>query len=225
MATETLHFEDVASANVYIRVFNDAGQVLDFADDTFKAIASATTPYLAATAKADMAGTGRSGYVAALDLSKLNSTGDPKHFVAKFYKHSSSPANTDNPVSDGVDLWVQFSELTVVGGEPVYGFVTCSVTSTAGSTANITAFLLWRGALVTLGSATASITVREAGSGSDLFTVTQADKIGATAVINNRMELTKASPNFTADRQYAVSGTITVNSVALALQATQVTFG
>lgn len=224
MATAYLHFEDVASSSLYIRVYNDSGQVLDFSDDTFKALASCTTPYLAATEKADMAGTGRSGYVAALDLSKLNSTGAATHFVAKWFDNG-TPADTDNPISEAADLWVQFSQQVPPGGEPVFGLVHVSVTSTAGDTAHISAWLIWRGALVSLSGATCSLTLRELGSAANLFTVTEADKLGATAVINNRLELVKASPGFTTDRMYAVTGTITVGGVAFSVEATQLVLG
>lgn len=100
-----------------------------------------------------------------------------------------------------------------------------SVKSTAGSTAQLTTWMEVAGKKVPLAtldaSATCSIAVREHGSGVNLFT-----KSGVAANITNSMfEVEQSSPGFTDDRQYELTATITLNSVAYSTTHSRVVIG
>ena len=135
-----------AGADVYFRIFNDSGQVFDFSDLAFKALASATTPYIAATERADMDGTGFSAYQATLNLAQINGTPTSKHYTLKAYNNA-APADTDVAVSDALDVVVQLGEL---GEGELIGQAEVSVKSTAGTTAQAKAWLERNGRKVTL---------------------------------------------------------------------------
>lgn len=207
MASETFAFEYTSSANIYFRLFNMAGQVFDFADNTFKALAGATTPYVAATERADMAGTGRSGYTAAVNLTNVNKTGAATRYVLKAYNNV-TPADADNPVSGALDITVQFGKL---GEREVVAQAQLNVKSTAGSTAQLAVWLEHGGQKVDIdtvdAACTASVVVREHGSGSNLFT----KAFVAADLKNDAFEAEQASPNFTDDREYQVQASVTEN--------------
>lgn len=206
MATETFSTEYDASANLYLRLFDETGQVFDFNDNTFKALASATTPYAAATERADMAGTGRSGYTVAVNLANVWGAGNPKRLVAKFYDNA-APADADAPVSEPLGLTVQFGQL----GE---GHLVChaevAVKSTAGSTAQLSVWLERNGQTVDIdgadASASATLTLTEH-DGLELFS-----KSFVAADINDDVfEAEQATPSFTDDRIYRAKIEITEN--------------
>jgi hypothetical protein len=206
--TETFTFDRyVAGSSLYARVFNAAGQVFDFSDNTFKALAGATTPYVAATEHADLDGTGYSGYSVAIDLDLLNPSGSRSRFALKFYDNA-TPAAADQAVSGAKGFTIQFGEL---GERDVVPQVELSVKSTEGLAAQLSAWLEHGGRKVAIGSvdaaATASITVREHGSGVDLFTLA----FTAADLNNDVFEKEQATPGFTDDRQYEVEVSITEN--------------
>lgn len=100
-----------------------------------------------------------------------------------------------------------------------------SVKSTAGSTAQLTAWMEVAGTRVPVttidAAATCGFVVREHGSGSNLFT-----KSGAASDVTNSMfEVEQASPAFTDDRQYELTATITLNSVAYSTTHSRVVIG
>jgi|GEM_PF-4449212 len=164
------------------------------------------TPYKTAVERVDMAGTGRSGYTVAVDLANLNATINAIDYLLKFYDNV-APASADNPISDGGAITVQYSEL---GEFEVLVQSEISVTSTAGSIAHVLLWLMWKGQKVVLNAAdTCSITLTEVGAGVVTFTLTEADKIGANAIVNNAFELQKNTPGFPDDRQFVISASIT----------------
>lgn len=168
MSTETFSFEHIAGANLYVRLFDITdGKVFDFDDNTFKTLASATTPYKTATERADMAGTGRSGYTASINLSNVNDTGEIQRFELKVYNNA-TPADADNPVGDPLSVTVQFGK---AGERDVVAQGELSVKSTLGDTAQITAWLEHAGQKISIQS-----------NGGTIFTADSAtDKLTATA--------------------------------------------
>lgn len=210
MTTETFHVEYAAEADVYFRLFNDVGQVLDFSDFTFKALAGATTPYVAATERADMAGTDRSGYTAAIDLGDVNPTGAVERYVLKAYA-AAVPAATDNPIAAPLPVTVQFGRL---GEGDVVAQAEFSVKSTAGLELQLTAWLECRGEPIDIASvdavATCQITLREHGSA--VATVTA--NATAADIIDGRFEFIFETPNLVDDRQYHLKVTINENGNA-----------
>lgn len=135
--------EYTASATVFFRLFNSSGQAFDFDDNTFKALASCTTPYVAATERADMGGTSKSCYQASINLANVNDTGAIGRYTLKAYEQAGgSPADSDAAISGGLALTVQFGEL---GEREVVAQAEISVKSTAGSTCQVSAWLEWGG--------------------------------------------------------------------------------
>ena len=227
MATEYFYLEEASgkSGTFYIRIFDTAGNVFDFNDNTFKALGSATTPYKRPTERTDVSGTGRSGYFTDVNLSNVNANLDARAYVVQWYDNA-TPASGDNPVSGAPkeNLFVQLGE-RVDRAEMVDVRMHMSVNSTAGNEAHVSLWALFRGKLVSLSGATCSLTVKEAGGTVALFTLTQTDKLGSNAINDNRFELKKATPGFTADRQYRLSGTITINSVSVTGEHCQTVIG
>jgi hypothetical protein len=139
------------SLNIFFRVWDTSGNVFDFSDNTFKAIGGATTPYVAATERTAMGGTGKSGYQASIDLALLNNTALAKRYILKAYTRAGgSPADTDAAISealiiDGGLIVVQAGEL---GEAPVIVQVELSVKSTAGSTGQVSCWLERNGRLL-----------------------------------------------------------------------------
>ena len=135
--------EYTASATVFFRLFNSTGQAFDFDDNTFKALASCTTPYVAATERADMGGTGKSCYQASVNLANVNDTGAIGRYTLRAYEQAGgSPADSDAAISGGLALTVQFGEL---GEREIVAQAEISVKSTAGSTCQVSAWLEWGG--------------------------------------------------------------------------------
>lgn len=209
MATKTLFCQHTASATVYASVWNAAGQVLDFNDNTFKTLGSATTPGLALTERSDAGGTGKSLYTGALDLADVNALQDVLSVAISFYVQAGgSPApSTDATIGDPELLDVRFGD---VAGDVTVEFE-INVKSTAGLAAQISAWLVHRGAKVALedvdATPTISVVVREHASGVALFTATG----DVDDVYDDRFEIEQATPGFTDDRQYAAEPSIDLN--------------
>lgn len=216
MATETLAKAYTESLNIYFAIWNKAGQVLDFADSTFKALsAPPTTPYVAATERDDVGGTGKSLYVADVDLDDVNAGAALTQAVAIAYQRAGGSPNlsTDATISEPVEFSVQFGRL---GAQDVVVQSQLSVESTLGLVAQIVVWLEVGGEKVDPldidAAATCSVTVREHGSGVDLFT----EGGVAANVKNGRFEYEKATPGFADDVQYEVEASITMNGVTVA---------
>ncbi len=126
-----------AGASVYIRIYDSARLVFDFSDNTFKALASCTTPYKFCTEKADGDGTGYSDYVVDIDLSLLNDLPTIDWFSLKFFVNA-TPADSDVAVSDPLDLTVQGGEF---GEKAVIAQAITNVKSTAGLALQVAAWL------------------------------------------------------------------------------------
>ncbi|MBW3538756.1 MAG: hypothetical protein KY476_00650 [Planctomycetes bacterium] len=210
-----------AGKSVYFRLFNDSGQVFDFNDNTFKALAGATTPYVVATERGDMDGAGLSGYQATINLANVNKTPTAKHYTLKAYANP-APADADVSIADALDVIVQLGEL---GEGELIVQAEVSVKSTAGLTAQVKAWLERNGRKIdvdTLDAATsASVTLREHGSAIDLFS----KALAAADLKEDIFEGEQATPGFTDDRQFDVEATITVNGVAVTTHHSAVVIG
>ena len=211
MSTITFEYEGASGGAFAIRVIgltgSQAGQVLDFNDNTFKAIGSATTPYAAATERTGINGTGKSSYTIALNLANVNSSEVAQQYLVKWYT-GATPATTVTPVKSEAIITVLFG---AIAGEVTVEFE-INVKSTAGAAAQIGVWLIHRGEKVDLTTIDAtpalSVEVREHASGSALFTATGDD----TDVFDKRFEVEQASPGFTDDRQYAAEVVVTLGS-------------
>lgn len=188
MSTEVFTLPEYdASQTVFFRVFDADGNVFDFDDSTFKALASATTPYVAATEQTAMGGTSKSGYTASVDLADLNDTGSKGRYLVKAYSQAGDdPADTDPAISDGLSVTVQFGEL---GEREIVAQGEVSVKSTAGNTAQVSAWLEHGGAKIDVGSnggtvftAATTDTITSAGHGlsnGDVLLLTTSDTLPA----------------------------------------------
>lgn len=206
MASETIKAQHTAGTNVYIVVNNETGATFfDFSDDTFKALASCTTPYVAMTERTDAAGASKSLYSAVLDLADLNNTGTPLRASVTAYKRlGGSPAPlTDLIISQPKALDVQFGELGI-------GVLTCqchgAFTTTEGVAIRFLAWLERNGQKITLSAGSCTITVREHGEVTDLFTVT------TSTIVDGGFEITQLTPGYDSDRVYRVTVEIEENA-------------
>jgi len=211
MATKVFSFAYDASADVYVRIFgrtgSDVGKVYDADDDTFKALGSATTPYIACTEQTAEDGTGLSVYTVSVDLADLNSTLAEKDFVIKAYDNS-SPADTDAAISEELPFTVQASRY---GVQELSASVVGCFTTTAGAAVKYLIRLYVNGEFYELANAaTGVLTVREQG-GTDLFTSGSINPVTDAGYF----EYTKTSPGFTDDRLYEHEIVITESSVAV----------
>lgn len=206
MATDVLEAYAEPSADIYFRIRNAAGLWFDFDDDTFKAWASATTPYIVATESALHGGTAEHCYRASLDLALVNSTPDPVLVTVEACDNA-TPALADDRIAEPAELLIQSGRLA--GGDELVAMCDGGFTSSAGTEYRMLAWLEQNGQKLALAAGSCSITIREHGAGADLFTITDAAPNAAGV-----FELTKSSPGFTDDRVYAAHVTITVNSIA-----------
>jgi hypothetical protein len=111
MATVPVRMNFEAAKNVYGVVWNGAGNVLDFADSTFKAIGSATTPTFALTEEATRGGGQLSGYAATIDLAKLNKSLSAMRFSVALYERAGGSPNVTS------DRLLTERELVVLAAE------------------------------------------------------------------------------------------------------------
>lgn len=222
---KSLHTESTAGGSLYIRVLgltgSEAGKVLDFSDNTFKALASCTTPYQTATERTAFAGTGRSGYTTDLDLSEVNAEAVERAYLVKWYNNG-SPADADTAIAE-TDVFIVANSREGVRGWTVQ--CELGVKSTAGSTAQLSVWLEHGGERVDLdgidATPTMSTLVREHGAGSPLFTATG----DAGDLTNDVFEVEQSSPGFTDDRLYEVTASITVNGTTYSTTRTIAVIG
>lgn len=208
---QTYDFKVRASGgqNVYAVLTNRDGQFFDFADNTFKAFASCTTPTVAMTEQPNGGGGGNSHYFYAFDLALLPKRLTTKTYWAEAYVRAggSNAPLTDRTVVDQVPFHVQASQL---GLFPL-GVEFCpAFTTTAG--------LVMRGILsvtrngVTIdvhaldAAATLVVTAREFGSGVDHY-----ETDPATVESAGWFEFEQSTPNYEDDTVYQHLLVVTVN--------------
>lgn len=207
----TVTFQHDAGQTVYVAIFDAAGNVWDDADNTFTALGSATTPYLALTERSDAGGTGRSHYTATLPLGDINDGAAISCTLVAYKQAGGSPnLSTDSALSAPLPLIVEFSSLGL--GE-VLVQADLTVTSTSGTAVRLQVWLERNGVKLDVGTidsgTTCSVDVREQGSASNLFTIA-----GTNADLQDRIfELEQSTPNFVDDRQYEVDASVVVDGV------------
>lgn len=211
MATKVFSFAYDAGANVYVRIFgrtgSEVGQVFDDNDDTFKSLATATTPYLTCTEQTAEDGTSYSVYTVSVDLANINSTLAAKDYVIKAYDNA-SPADADVAISEELGFTVHASRY---GEQPITVTVEGCNTSSAGSEVRYLIRLYVNGEFYSLANAaTGVLTVREQG-GTDLFTSGTINPVTGAGYF----EYDKTTPSFTDDRLYEHEMVITESSVSV----------
>lgn len=165
MATRRFAFNGVAGTSHYLALFRASdGYVFDFDDNTWtETIGGATTPYVAGTERANLGGTGYSGFFAAVDLADVNATATPVQVIAQWFTDTSLAVS----VSD-------FSEYTIVGGDlddvPDTREIRGTINPGDDGTVLITVWLVRDGRNVALASGSCSVVCREATAGVDAWT-------------------------------------------------------
>lgn len=111
MATITIDQIYDTSSYIYYRVVRDSdGKVLDFADNTWKVLATTATLHVQMPSVASVGG-GDSRYAASLDLADINSTTTPVSVkVIKYLRAGGSIVLAD-------DVWLEQLPITVLSGE------------------------------------------------------------------------------------------------------------
>ncbi len=231
MSTQTFCLPDqAAGSSRYFRIFDSAGLVFDFNDNTFKAIASATTPYVLATERTAMGGTGKSSFTADVDLANVWNKPGSQFFL--FAYAGGTPADGDAAISptasESIILpspspWIEFGEF---GRGEIIAEVEANVKSTAGTTAQLALWLARNGKKIPIATidpvATGNITYREHGATSPLLinqNVTNAN------FVTERFEVEVSNPNFVNDRQYEAVGSITILGTTFQSHRSDVVFG
>ena len=218
MATQLIRRLHDAGLNVYFCVNNATAQFFDFSDDTFKALGSCTTPYIAATERTGVAGTGKSYYDATLDLADVHAGVTPLAVtITAFEQAGASPdPATDAVISQPAGESVQRGDVIIV---PVEAQFRICVKSTAGTMIQVSTWLETGGApvpLFTLDPA-ATCTVTLTLFGTDIPVITIVTGVGSADFVLSdlgRFEAEYPNPNFTADRIYVADLTITSLGVA-----------
>lgn len=218
MATEVLKVTDTAGLNIYFVVWNDAGQVFDFSDNSFKALsAPPTTPYVAATEKTDLGGVGISSYRANLNLVNVNPLPSVMVLTIEAYRRAGgSPAiTTDVCIGDG-ELRVAAGSVVAEGspGDVTSGYVVKvggNVESTTGDYLQLYAWIELHGQPVVIAG---GCVFAAYANGSTVAQWTE------SSVANNaigQFECRKHLPNLTDDNKYLFRATITTTSGSVVL--------
>lgn len=203
MATKRLRIEATAGINVYFSVWRSSDNlVFDFSDNTFKAIGSATTPYLTATENTNEGGAGRSHFYADLDLALLGAT---EAIVQPYQRAGGSPAPlTDITINDPLSLTLSFGTVNAVLG----GRITPTLRRELDRfDANFT--LTADGQPVDLTGWAAVLTVRGIKSVVGDSSANWFPDITGTITAEGRAEFLLSTPGFTGDRGYTGRVTLT----------------
>lgn len=236
MASQNFTYQAAASGAYAIRVIgltgSQAGQVLDFSGTpAFKAIGTATQPYLAATELTGVAGTGQSIYTVPLNLALVNPTLALNWYQIAWYT-GAMPAATVNPVKLENVLCVQNGNL---GPRNFTVMAEMNVESTLGDKVDFSIWLEDGGQVVPIDTidpaCLGQIVVRQWGSGVNLFTLNSASSPTLTVanVINHCFEVqynpTPGTPVFTDDREFEILATITCLGVPILSKTQRVVIG
>lgn len=92
-------YEGEEGLDAYMRIFDATGLVFDFADNQFRSLATAATPFLGMTEKTAMNGTGYSAYIASIDVSNIYSLDEAKQLFWRVYNNA-TPADSDVSISE-----------------------------------------------------------------------------------------------------------------------------
>lgn len=191
------------------------GKCFDFADNSWKTLAGATTPGIALASLASYGGS-QSLFGADLNMSTINATVTPVDVQVVFQKRAGgSPApSTDTVIAVADPLTIVLGNeqsTTANGGYSVD--CTVDVTTTAGTTAHVKVQLRdAAGALVDLDGVTATCAVEVQRDGVHTqFSLSTSD-FGSPNT-NGWFEADYANPNFTTDVGYTGIATVVVGGV------------
>lgn len=209
--------QHTAGVNVYFALRRADGNYFDFADNTWKILASVTTVGLAATEQtlADNV----SNYVATLDLADVNpGLAEVDCVILAFQRAGGAPAPlTDTLIAQPYALTVQLSQ---AGRRTLKIEAALGVTTTAGTELALIVYLTADGELVPLHAldpaATCAVDILRQGNFPQLSLTTS--DMGAVNVAH-KFEPLLADPNFTADRLYSLDVTIVADGVTITRQA------
>jgi len=212
MASRRVHIKATTGWTVYAVVIRlSDGKVFDWSDNSWKVLASATTPAVAMSSL--LAIGGATQYAATINLATINSTLTPVDVMIAAYHQaggSAAPA-ADTAIGEG-------DSFTIVGGaaSTATGYVvdaTIDVTTTAGTNAHAKVQLRdAAGALVDLDGVTATCAVEVQRDGVHTqFSLSTSD-FGSPNT-NGWFEADYANPNFTTDVGYTGIATVVVGGV------------
>lgn len=207
MATRKVHIQATTGWTVYAVVVRlSDGHVFDWSDNTFKALASATTPEVAMTSLVTVGASDL--FEASIDLATINNTAtgmDVK--VLALHQAGGSPAPaTDTAIGEGDSF--QIVAGAVAGGVTAgYRVLACvDVTSTLGDNAHCKVKLLDpTGKVVIDAAATCALNVQRDGAVNQ-FSVSTSDFGVQNA--NGYWEYNFANPDFTTDVGYTAIATV-----------------
>jgi hypothetical protein len=213
MATIRLRTDADNSLNVYFAVWRSSDNlVFDFDDETFKAVGSATTPFLTATPNTDEGGGGRSHYWADLDLDLL---GVADVFVQTYQRAGGSPnLLTDLTLNDPLPMFTAFGTI----GAALGGRVTPALRREENRfDASFT--LTADGQPVTLDEDwTATLTIRGIVSVVGDADANWFPDLDGTITADGRVEFQRSNPGFTGDRGYTARITLVNGSSTLIIE-------
>lgn len=216
MATELLQIKEISGLNVYFVVLRPSdGYVLDFSDNTFKALGSATTPYTNATASTTGAGYGNSYYRATIDLQYLSSTLAAVDCVAVAYLRAGASPNLS---TDHTLVEIPLEQIRFSLKKPSLDWKFTPIFKRELDTADFDCILLANGNPISF-NGTGVLTIRDA-AGSLLFTALSSSTITDSGDSLKHLKFTKTTPGFTGDRYYSARLVLTEGSATFTIQDT-----
>ncbi len=216
MATEKLQITEISGLNVYFVVvrLSDA-YVLDFSDNTFKALGSATTPYVSASASTVAAGYGNSRYSATIDLAYLSNALAPVDCVAVAYLRAGGSPNLTTDAALGE---IPLEQIRFALKNPDIDWKFTPVFKRELDTVDFDCIVLANGTPISF-NGTGVLTVRDA-AGSLLFAALSSSTITDSGDSLKHLKFTKTTPGFTGDRYYSARLVLTEGSATFTIQDT-----
>lgn len=216
MATKRAHYTATTGWTVYAAVFRlSDGKVFDWNDNTWKVLASATTPAVAMSSLANLGG-GLSVFACSINLTTVNNTTTPLDLIVIAFHQaggSPDPDTADDALGECDSITVASGDIVASDGPLGTGFQVVSVTdttTTSGDNSHIKVQLLdANGQLIDLSvadpTATCAIDVQRDGVHTQ-FTLSTGD-VGAPNA-NGWFEADMENPDWQTDCGYTVIATI-----------------
>lgn len=216
MATERIQIKEITGLNLYFvikRLSDD--YVLDFADNTFKAVGSATTPYVTASTSTVGAGAGNSYYYTDLNLAYLSNTLAAVDCIAIVYARLGGSPNLS---TDATLAEIALEQIRFALKNPALSFRLNPVLKRELDTWDAGCIVCADGQPISF-NGTGVLTVRDAG-GSLVFAALSSSTITDSGDSLKHLKFTKATPGFTGDRYYSARIVLTEGSATFTLQDT-----
>lgn len=209
---EPFPIHSATGQTIYVCVFNRDGQVFDFDDNTWKEPDVAVDPYIDAPALPNTGGADFCDYLAEIDLGVISPGPEvlfvrPKAFVRQ---GGSNDLLTDEAIYQDA-AWCVFGRSYRDDPRVECVFKGVNRRDTDPESYQCSVGMISAGQHMDLAAlapdAECEVVIRQIGSGADHFTLT------ATApAASGRFEMTRNSPNFTANRGYYATITISAGS-------------